>query len=261
MPTLPPPTGPTSTPKPQPSSAGRRSREPERRCPRPAHPAADPRRRPPGVRRGRLPPVPDRPDHQAGRVLTGVLLPVLLQQGRPLPPAHRTGGARELSASTEALGPITADEAGWIEVREWVAPLRRDLRRNEPVFHAFERRRESDDDRGHRLPSLGRRTRPASGPGSPADRFRRARSTPCSRCSTRPRRGPSTSAGLLRSAVPGEYSYERVEDALADLVHRSLFGRDDTVNVHPRAPHPPRALRFDPLMGDAFARAGGGDQT
>ena len=57
--------------------------------------------------------------------------------------------------------------------------------------------------------------------------------------------------------MPGEYSYERVEDALADLVHRSLFGRDDTVNVHPRAPHPPRALRFDPLMGDAFAQAGG----
>ena len=64
-------------------------------------------------------------------------------------------------------------------------------------------------------------------------------------------------SGLLRTAVPGEYSYERVEDALTDVIHRSLFGRDDAVNAHPRAAHRPRALRFDPLMGDAFAKGTG----
>jgi AcrR family transcriptional regulator len=165
--------------------------------------------------------------------------------------------ARELSASTAALGPITADEAGWIEVREWVHRYGEIFRRNEPVFHAFNAAQESD-------------TTVATGSRRWAERDQARIRARITGASVPPRQVDAVLSllnetttraqhigGLLRSAVPGEYSYERVEDALADLVHRSLFGRDDTVNVHPRAPHPPRALRFDPLMGDAFARAGG----
>ena len=39
-------------------------------------------------------------------------------------------------------------------------------------------------------------------------------------------------SGILRSAVPGDYPRERVEIALTDVVHRTLYGVIPGVNVH-----------------------------
>jgi AcrR family transcriptional regulator len=63
-------------------------------------------------------------------------------------------------------------------------------------------------------------------------------------------------AAILRSAAPGHFAEDRVGDALADVVHRSLFGVRDGVNVHGPPPQRPPVLRFDPGMRAAFARGG-----
>ena len=49
--------------------------------------------------------------------------------------------ARQVSASTEALDPLTADARGWSAMRAWVARYAEIHARYEPVFHALE----SDD--------------------------------------------------------------------------------------------------------------------
>ena len=49
--------------------------------------------------------------------------------------------ARQVSASTEALDPLTADLEGWTAMRAWVARYAEIHARYEPVFHALE----SDD--------------------------------------------------------------------------------------------------------------------
>ena len=40
---------------------------------------------------------------------------------------------------------------------------------------------------------------------------------------------------ILRSVAPDAYPAARVTDALTDVVHRTLFGRHDDLNVHPAA--------------------------
>ena len=104
------------------------SDNPQRRRPGPAHPAAHPRRRPAGLRRGGLPPVQHRPHHQAGRLLAGVLLPVLLRARRTCSATSRGRWPASSSASTEALGPLTPDADGWTAMRAWVARYADDLR-------------------------------------------------------------------------------------------------------------------------------------
>ena len=49
--------------------------------------------------------------------------------------------ARQVSASTEALDPLTDDADGWSALRAWVARYAEIHARYEPVFHALE----SDD--------------------------------------------------------------------------------------------------------------------
>ena len=58
--------------------------------------------------------------------------------------------ARQVSASTEALDPLTADAPGWAAMRAWVARYAAIHARYEPVFHALrERRRRSRRWRAH----------------------------------------------------------------------------------------------------------------
>ena len=49
--------------------------------------------------------------------------------------------ARQVSASTEALDPLTADVEGWAAMRAWVARYAEIHARYEPVFHALRERR------------------------------------------------------------------------------------------------------------------------
>jgi AcrR family transcriptional regulator len=53
---------------------------------------------------------------------------------------------------------------------------------------------------------------------------------------------------ILRSAVPDAYPESRLEDALADVIHRTLFGLRTEVNAHPPARRRPPTLDFGPVM-------------
>ena len=154
--------------------------------------------------------------------------------------------ARQVSASTEALESLTPDAAGWAALRTWVSRYAEIHARYEPVFHAFE----NDD----ALAALAR----ATGAETLARIHARVAAT-----SLPPRQlDPAINlllecvnhtldvSGILRSAAPDGYPRERVEIAITDVLHRTLFGVNAEVNVHPPEGSPAPALEPGPEMLD-----------
>jgi AcrR family transcriptional regulator len=174
--------------------------------------------------------------------------------------------ARELVASAEALGPVTADAAGWRSLRAWVARHGEIFDRYEPVFEAHEAAAESDE-------------AVASGSARIADRTVagvRAKLTTSLlpkrqldeaiaillECMTRTR----GIAGIVAPAlaqVPGgtsAYPRSRVDDAITDIVHRTLVGElDPVVNVHAPAKRRPPRLPMGPVMLEGLQADDGPD--
>jgi len=93
--------------------------------------------------------------------------------------------ARQLVASTEALGPVTADLAGWQTLRAWVAHHGEIYDRYEPVFEAHQAAAESDQAVARDPPASPTATSRACGPSS---RHR------CCRAGSSTRRSPSSSS-------------------------------------------------------------------
>ena len=156
--------------------------------------------------------------------------------------------ARQLGASTEALGLVTPDADGWRSIRAWVARYSDVYERYEPVFRRVpdrgrERRRGRRRLGAHgraarrRVPVPADRDHPAAPPARPGDHAAARRACP----------GPSTSPASCGRPRPSPYPLERIEDALADVVHRTLFGLQ-AVNVHPPARRRPPVLEFSPAM-------------
>jgi AcrR family transcriptional regulator len=163
--------------------------------------------------------------------------------------------ARQLVASTEALGPVTADLAGWQTLRAWVAHHGEIYDRYEPVFEAHQAAAESDQ-------------AVASGSARIADRNVagvRAKLTASvlpSRqldeaiailleCMTRARRIAEVVGAALMQAPAGASAYprSRVDDAITDIVHRTLVGRlDPDVNAHAATKRRPPRIRMGPVM-------------
>ena len=163
--------------------------------------------------------------------------------------------ARQLGASTEALGLVTPDAEGWRSIRTWVARYGDVFERYEPVFRVFQTAAESDA----AVAGGGERT------GERHVAAFRSRLT----ATTLPPRQldpvltllhggiPRTFdiATILRAAAPASYPRERVDDAVADVVHRSLFGLQ-AVNVHPPARRRPPILEFSPALRAALTHDG-----
>ena len=143
-------------------------------------------------------------------------------------PARRTcsgisrgRSTRQVSASTEALDPLTADLEGWAAMRAWVARYDEIHARYEPVFVALRERRG---------PRRGRRATPATRPSRG--------STPGWWPTTLPSRQLDPVirllleclnhtlgvAGVLRSADAGGVPARAGRDAITDVLHRTLFG-------------------------------------
>jgi AcrR family transcriptional regulator len=163
--------------------------------------------------------------------------------------------ARQLSASIEALGPLTADADGWVAIRAWVARYVDIYDRYEPVFRAFQAAAESDE-------------AIAGGSARTGERHVASLRSRLATTTLPPRRLdpviklvleclPRTLdiAGILRAATPVAYPTERTEDALADVVHRTLFGLQAAVNVHAPEDRRRAALSFGPVMRDALVQA------
>jgi AcrR family transcriptional regulator len=160
--------------------------------------------------------------------------------------------ARQLDASTEALGLLTPDEDGWAALRAWVARHGDIYRRYEPLFHAFEAAAETDE-----AVAVGS----AQWAGQHVARIRsRMATTPLPPRQLDPMillllegltRTLDTSA-VIRAVAPDTYPAERVEVALTDVIHRSLFGLIADVNVHRPARRRPPRLEFGPEMQRAL---------
>jgi AcrR family transcriptional regulator len=162
--------------------------------------------------------------------------------------------ARQLDASTEALGPLTPDRDGWLAVHGWVERHGEIYGRYEPVFHAFEAASESDEAvaagaarwGSRHVAKIGSRLTTTFLPPRLLDPMLLL----LMECLTR----TYDMAGILRSAVPDAYPAELVEGTLTDVIHRALFGRHAKVNVH-AAGSPPPAVSFGPAMRRVLAEA------
>ncbi|HEY3143295.1 MAG TPA: TetR/AcrR family transcriptional regulator [Acidimicrobiales bacterium] len=140
--------------------------------------------------------------------------------------------ARQLMTSTDALDPIGPDAAGWKSLRAWVDRHAAIYSANEPVFQAFQAAAASDE-------------AIASGSARIAARQVRAIRAKLSGTALPPRHldavldlalsGVTRShrfCDVLGAAVPGAtLPTGRVYDALTDVIHRTLFGLVDGVNV------------------------------
>ncbi len=151
---------------------------------------------------------------------------------------------RQLSASTEVLDPLTAGLEGWAATRGWVARYAEVYARYEPVFHAYE----TDD----LLAAVAART------GDQTITWLRAKLVtttlpprqldPVIRLLLQCLNHSLDVVGLLRSVEPADYPSERVESAITDVLHRTLFGLRADVNVHEPGGSPPRRLEFSSAM-------------
>jgi AcrR family transcriptional regulator len=166
---------------------------------------------------------------------------------------HLTGQvARQMSASIEVLGPLTADADGWAATRAWVARYADIYDRYEPVLQAFQAAAESDEAvaggsarTGERhVASLRSRLATTALPPRQLDPV----ITLLLECLPR----TFADVRILRAATPAVYPTERVHDALADVMHRTLFGLQADVNVHPPGGPRPPALEFGPVMRDVL---------
>jgi AcrR family transcriptional regulator len=157
--------------------------------------------------------------------------------------------ARQLAAATEALDPLTPDEAGWETLRTWIGRCADVHDRYEPVFRAFEAAAETDElvavgserTAERRIAFLHSRLVTTTLPPRQVDAVLRL----LVRCQTR----THATAAILRAEVPEVYTRERIDDALADVTHRTLFGLDPAVNVHgPTDEGRPPVIEFGPVL-------------
>lgn len=160
--------------------------------------------------------------------------------------------ARQLSASIEALTPLSPDAEGWDALRAWVGRYSDIYSRYSAVFHAFPAAAESDEVVAGRSVQVGRHH---------VEQFRSSLTT----AELPPRRLdpvitllmeslPLThdAAEALGSVAPDAFPLGRLQDAFTDVAHRALFGRDDRVNVHASSVPPPPPLVFGPVMRAAI---------
>jgi AcrR family transcriptional regulator len=152
--------------------------------------------------------------------------------------------SRQVTASTDMLDPLTPELEGWEAMRAWVGRYVEIYARYEPVFHALE----SDDV----LAAMAART----GAQNIARIHSRLATTtlpprqldPVIRLLLESLIHTLDVTGILRSVAPAAYPSERVEVAITDVLHRTLFGLRIDVNVHPPNGSPPPALDFNPAM-------------
>ena len=151
---------------------------------------------------------------------------------------------RQLSASTEALDPLTADVEGWAAMRAWVARYAEIYARYEPVFHAYE----TDEVLAAVAARTGDQTIARLRAKLVTTKLPPRQLDPVIRLLLQCLNHSLDVAGILRSVEPADYPNDRVEDAITDVLHRTLFGVRANVNVHEAGGPPPRRLEFSPAV-------------
>jgi AcrR family transcriptional regulator len=149
--------------------------------------------------------------------------------------------ARQVSASTEALDPLTPDHQGWAAVRAWVARFAEIYARYEPVFNAYE----TDEVLAGLAARLGEENLARIHSKLATTTLPPRQLDPVIRMLLACLNHTLEVTGILRSTVPDGYPSERIELAITDVLHRTLFGRRD-VNVHAPSGPPPRGGALAP---------------
>jgi AcrR family transcriptional regulator len=165
---------------------------------------------------------------------------------------------RQLNASAEALGPITADAEGWATLRAWIARHQEIYERYEPVYQAFPAAAEADEAVAggsvrageHTVALVRARLSGATLPPKKVDPVLHL----LLECLWR----TEDTAAILRSAAADAYPRDRMADAQADVIHRTLFGLRPDVNVQAPFKRRPPTLRFGEDMLGVLADDGDG---
>jgi len=156
--------------------------------------------------------------------------------------------ARQVGASTEALDPLTADLDGWTALRAWVSRYAEIHARYEPVFHAYE----TDEVLASVAATTGAEVVTRIQSRLVTTTLPPRQLDPVIRLLLQCANHTLGVAGVLRSAVPAAYPPARVDVAITDVLHRTMFGRRDGVNVHPTNGSSPPALDFSVAMRELF---------
>lgn len=166
--------------------------------------------------------------------------------------------ARQVSASTEALELLTPDVDGWTAMRAWVDRYTETYARYEPVFHAYQAAVESDEAVAIAVARAGEDTVAKVRARFVTTTLPARRLDPVIRVLLQVVNHTFDVVGILRTVTPDAYPDERVQVAITDVLHRTLFGRRDDVNVHATSGTPPPTL---PLVNAAGAVAPPHDDT
>jgi AcrR family transcriptional regulator len=166
--------------------------------------------------------------------------------------------ARQLSASTDALEPVTPDATGWAALRAWVGRHAEIYERYQPLFRAFQAASESDREVAVGSARWAERIRARIRASLATTTLPPRQLDPVivllQQCLTR----TLDITAILRSAAPDAYPGDRIEVAVTDVMHRAFFGLVADVNVHPPARRRPPAIPFDPAMQQLFQQDGVG---
>jgi AcrR family transcriptional regulator len=154
--------------------------------------------------------------------------------------------ARQMNASTDTLDPLTPDLEGWTAMRAWVARYAEVYARYEPVFHALE----TDLALAAMAARTGAETVPKIHSRLTTTTLPPRQLDPVISLLLECLNHTLEDAATLRSVAPDAYPSDRVEDAITDVLHRTLFGLRTDVNVHAPSGRPPPAIEFSPAMWD-----------
>jgi AcrR family transcriptional regulator len=147
----------------------------------------------------------------------------------------------------DRLDPLTPDEQGWHSIRAWVTAYGDIYERYGGLFHALRAAIDSTADVA------------AIRAGVQARNVAQIRSKIAGSALTVPYLDTvlelltetigwaHTTVGILRTAEPHGVARAQLEDALTDVVHRTLFGIDPEVNVHATMSALP-SIRLDPAL-------------
>lgn len=159
--------------------------------------------------------------------------------------AHLAGQvARQVSASTEALDPLTADGSGWAALRAWVTRYAHIHARYEPVFQSLAR----DETLAALARDMGEETTGRIHARLETTTLSPRQLDPVIRLLLECVNHTFDVRGILVVCAPDAYPAERVEVAITDVVHRTLYGRIPEVNVHLPCGPVPATLAFGPAM-------------
>src|SRR4051794_12496094 len=165
----------------------------------------------------------------------------------------------------ERLDPLTPDTRGWESIRAWVAAYGDLYERYGGLFHALRAAIDSTEDVASIRAGTVARTVAQLRSKLADTALTVSYLDVVLELLTETIGWAHTMVGIMRTAEPRAVPREQLEDALADVLHRTLFGTDPAVNVHtfpstmPSIPLDPaltRLLQQDPGLREAVPARG-----